>query len=72
MIYIWPSIVLYDCSTNKFSVDFERTNNLIMVIWYKNHWIVATNIDAGRSQSPISADKIHQFWFTIAYTTQLI
>jgi hypothetical protein len=28
-----------------------------MVIWYKNHWIVATNIDAGRSQSPISVNK---------------
>ena len=34
-----------------------RNNNLIMVIWYKSHWIVATNIDAGRSQSTISADK---------------
>ena len=35
-------------------VDFENTKNLIIVLCYRSHWIVSTNIQNGKSSSIIS------------------
>ena len=47
--------------TNGFKQDFENTSNLIMVLWYKSHWVTVTNIDTGRSTLPISTENVPLF-----------
>ena len=40
---------------------FQKTNNLIMVICYRSHWVVAANINTGRSTSSISESSLLEF-----------
>jgi len=47
--------------TNAFKQDFENTQNLIMVLWCKRHWVTATNLNIKRRTLPISAENVPVF-----------
>ena len=61
----FPNILILTCAQHALLLDSNfnwlkficdlKTEKLIMVLCYQSHWIVATNIDTGRSNLPISS-----------------
>ena len=45
------------------NINFENTKNLIMILFYKSHWVTVTNIDTCRSHIATQNDNIPVFLY---------